>query len=245
LGSLGTSLVQFAYPVAAIVVGYDFVRGNAHRIRFHHWLTLVARILVLLETLGVTIFVVLTIIADGGIRSFTAANEHEAIDAIKKLHGHVQRKHELFSIEFGPVTVVSFAGPSVRDADLQLLEKLPQLDVLHLINTQITDDGIARLKHCKNLYGLIIDNSLPSEFTPRGQETPRPRVTGKGLAALQELPGLQVVRLRGTLTKDEDLRYVHGLAGLLILDLTKTRVTDQGLTDLRQALPNLVIDMER
>ena len=52
---------------------------------------------------------------------------------------------------------------------------------------------------------------------------------------------LQVLRLLHTQTTDAGLVYLRGLDQLVSLDLHNTRVTDDGVRELKKALPKLHI----
>ena len=47
----------------------------------------------------------------------------------------------LGEIEVGPLNSVYFLGPQVNDENLKVLQKVPDLSVLTLTNTRVTDQG--------------------------------------------------------------------------------------------------------
>lgn len=138
----------------------------------------------------------------------------------------------------GVVTAISFSGEVVRDDDLSLLRRFPEvvslslggtnigdagmkhvaclrkLERLDLYRTQVGDDG---LRHIKNLPHL---KSLPMGET---------RVTDAGLAHVQDMTQLEYLGLRGDDITDAGLVHLQKLKNLTGLYLGETKVTDAGL----------------
>jgi hypothetical protein len=104
---------------------------------------------------------------------------------IRAAGGTVHTAGEDINFIFGPsaVTWVDFTGPAFTDADLERmvpsLRRFPDLAVIALTNTRVTDAGL------KNLYGLKSLKVVWVDGTP---------VTSDGTAELKRaLPGLKVV----------------------------------------------------
>ena len=76
---------------------------------------------------------------------------------------------------------------------------MPDLSVLTLTNTRVTDQGLAQLGRFSQLYGLYIGNvHYDKLIRPGGAKyNTVPLITGKGLAMLKDLPNLQVIQLMG------------------------------------------------
>jgi hypothetical protein len=145
------------------------------------------------------------------------------------------------------------AVSQVTDKGVAALAALPDLETLHVDNTQLTDAGLAKLKGLKNLKKLTIANT---------------KVTDKGLAALKDFPALEWVgvgKLNVTATgltsltackevrslfvadqpalTDAVLEKVAGMPKLERLEIARAeKVTDKGLVALKKAsLQRLVI----
>ena len=146
-------------------------------------------------------------------------------------------------LQFGPLHHVYLLGPQTDDRKLEVLEDVPQLRILTLTNTRVTDEGLARLAHFRDLNCLYLGNIDHTKLIgPAGERlATRPLAGGKGLGALNDLPNLQVVQLIGPGTSDDDLKGLVGLKHLRMLDLLDTRVTDEGVAELKRALPNCKI----
>jgi hypothetical protein len=145
--------------------------------------------------------------------------------------------------EFGPLDNVYLLGPMVNDENLEVLGELPELRVLTLTNTRVTDEGLLQLSRFPKLNCLYIGNIDHVKLIgPAGAKlNTLPLLTGKGLAKLKDLPNLQVIQLIGRLTADSDLHALHELKHLVFVDLMNTSVTDAGLAELKKALPNCKI----
>ena len=145
--------------------------------------------------------------------------------------------------EFGPLDDVYFLGPQLDDKNLEVLRQVPELRVLTLTNTRVTDEGLAQLAGFPRLNCLYIGNIDHVKLIgPAGARlnTP-PLITGKGLVKLKDLPNLQVVQFIGPATTDRDLRALHELRHLVLVDLMNTSVTDAGVAELKRALPHCEI----
>jgi hypothetical protein len=148
-------------------------------------------------------------------------------------------------LEYGPLDNVYFLGPRTDDDALEVLSEVPDLRILDLTNTRVTDEGLARLAQCRLLNSLYIANIAYGQRTgPAGARLDtEPLITGKGLARLKGLPNLRVVQLMGSPTTDEDLPSLECLKQLVLLDLRGTKVTDEGVARLRKALPGCKITL--
>jgi hypothetical protein len=105
-------------------------------------------------------------------------------------------------------------GPSGLLADLTPLQGMAALTHLNLIQTKVTDTGIASLKGCKDLRYLNLNNT---------------RVTDKGLANLKDCPALAILDVSATKVTDEGLAHFKDCRTLTHLLLGGTKVSDAGL----------------
>lgn len=116
---------------------------------------------------------------------------------------------------------------SVRDAQLEPLKPLQQLDELHLQGSLLTDVGLSNLQEFKQLNELDLHKSLS--------------ISDKGLESLRYLPRLTKLELSYTRVSDKGVENLSALKNLKILHLTGTRVTSEGLKTLKAALPRCEI----
>jgi hypothetical protein len=150
--------------------------------------------------------------------SALAAVTHDDTQWILDLGGSVTRNPQ------GQITGVNLRGTWVADADLRRLAELPQLSVLDLSLTHITDQGMLELKPLRGITDL---NLYYTEY-----------VTDEGLSAIKDWKNLRRLNLHGTKAGDTALEHVSGIASLESLNVGSTLMTDVGLERLTR-LPNL------
>jgi Leucine Rich repeat len=125
-----------------------------------------------------------------------------------------------------PGLVIDLSFTAAKDSDLGFLAALPRVHELYLINTRITDAGLAHLNQHARLRTL---------------DLARTKVTDLGLPRLGGLPGLRILGLSGTGITDSGLVSIRQLGQLRKLDLSGTAVSEAGVRKLQGALPRLVI----
>ncbi|MCU0981486.1 MAG: hypothetical protein MUF25_20235, partial [Pirellulaceae bacterium] len=112
----------------------------------------------------------------------------------------------------------------IRDESLPLLQKLPHLERLDLVQALITDEGLAVIGELKTLAQLDLEANQLSDA---------------GVAHLAGLENLRTLGLAGNEgVTDQSFQALASLPMLVFLDLSGTAVTEQGLTALKAALPN-------
>jgi Leucine-rich repeat (LRR) protein len=120
----------------------------------------------------------------------------------------------------GDVVAVDLRGSFVSDADLGQLARLEHLERIDLSLTRVTDLGLLRLKHLRNVGEL---NLLFAEL-----------ITDEGLAVIKDWPRIQRLNLRGTKVTDNTLAILAGKDTIAALDIGYAEVTDSGLQHLPQ-----------
>jgi hypothetical protein len=109
-------------------------------------------------------------------------------------------------------------GTGLTDEGLNALEWLTEMEVLYLWDTKITDEGLFYLRRMTRLRRLFLGKT---------------GITGRGLRHLQCVPTLEILYLDETKVDDNSLRHVARFTGLKKLSIFKTRITDAGLLHLR------------
>lgn len=99
------------------------------------------------------------------------------------------------------------------DTDYALLEELPHTVVLQMANGNVNDQTLDYLKNMESLRELDVNDTL---------------VTDAGLAKLNRLPALEIVRLRATKITDDGFRdNLAEKESLLEIDVRETGVTSR------------------
>jgi hypothetical protein len=123
---------------------------------------------------------------------------------------------------------LNLGANGVTDAGLKELRELKGLQTLILSKTGVTDAGLKDLRELKGLETLDLSNNV---------------VTDAGLKELRELKSLQWLSLDPTPVTNAGLKELHELKSLRKLKLWSTGgVTYVGLNELRDALPNCLIE---
>lgn len=146
-------------------------------------------------------------------------------------------------------TVVRIDGnfAQIHDADLKILEQLPEIRYVSLCDTSVTDEGMRYIAALPNVQFVVLAatkvgdaglKQLTKAKTLRSVTLPITRVTDAGLAALQELPNLERLLLGSTKISDEGVPHLEKLKSLRVLGLQDTKVTEAGIARLTEALPN-------
>jgi internalin A len=124
----------------------------------------------------------------------------------------------------GRITGVNLRASWVTDTDLRKLLQFPDLAVLDLSLTRITDEGILELKTAPGIVDL---NLYYAEY-----------VTDEGMAALKGWRKLKRLNLHGTKISDTTLEHIAGIVSLESLNIGSANITDVGLERL-VSLPHL------
>jgi hypothetical protein len=124
---------------------------------------------------------------------------------------------------------------------------LPQLV---LTNVEITDAGLAQLRHLRRLEVLLIDGAAISDASLEnlrgldrlsGLWLKNTHVTGSGFENLKGLTRLQVLRVSGSPITDEGLRHLAAMRRLIHVDLQRSGVSSEAVAKLQNERPILSI----
>ncbi len=151
----------------------------------------------------------------------------------------------------GEITHLTFVGDTVTDADLELLDSVPDLTTLSLVKTAVTDHGLKHLANLKRIERLTLSrcetigdaglSHVASLTTLTALELLYlPNIDDEGLKHLGSLKRLERLEVNsgGGIT-DEGLKHLGQLTSLKWLTLRHLpKVTDEGLKHL-EPLKNL------
>lgn len=144
-------------------------------------------------------------------------------------------------------------GSRFSDAEAPLLLSLPNLQELTCQLNTITDTGLETIGQLKKLKWLHLHGGVQG-VTDQGMahvknltELERfgllgSAITDDGVANLAELTNLKTVDLSSNNLTDDALQHFHGLKKLEQLYLHQTRVTPEGIAELKKVLPMCKIE---
>ncbi len=132
-----------------------------------------------------------------------------------------------------PLLRVEFVGHESATGDRQIAALSPvrrHVTVLNLARTGVTDRGLDLVGQMERLTHLDLRGTAVSD---------------RGIARLAGLEQLRYLNLYGTAVTDSALETLAGLQNLRAVYLWQTEVTATAAADLRAALPDAVIHLER
>lgn len=143
---------------------------------------------------------------------------------------------------------LSLGNTNVTDAGLAHLAGCTSLEWLDVSRTKTTDKGLARLSQATMLKQLFLEGTLVTEesfgliatLTQLEElDLTRLQLSDAALAKLEPLKKLKILHLAHTPVSDEAIPHLAKLKNLDEIDTSGTRITADGLQQLRTALPNL------
>jgi hypothetical protein len=151
------------------------------------------------------------------------------------------------------LNVVMLSGTDIQDDQLRYLNDLQNLTSLTLSSTAVTDAG---LKHLEGLSALTALHLVGTKISDAGLESlgkitamtvldlSQTEITDEGLKHLQTLDKLKYLLLNGTGVTDEGLKSLEKIPSLARLALSYTKVTKSGVAALKNANPDLTINLQ-
>ncbi|MHC5060600.1 MAG: redoxin family protein [Planctomycetota bacterium] len=143
------------------------------------------------------------------------------------------------------------------DEELANLEDIKSLETLFLGGLSVSDEGLRHVKGLEKLESLglwsnnlITDKALEhiKDFKQlKSLRLKDAQITDAGLGKLDEsgiLAGIEILSLSRTAITDAGLEHLAGAEGLKVLSLEETRITDEGLENLAnlEAMEELVLN---
>jgi len=144
------------------------------------------------------------------------ADQEAAIAAIQKVKG---------TVTGNPPDTVTLTGRKNANAGMLYVDKIPNLTGIYASNTDVADDGLAKVRGLSKLTYLHLKKT---------------KITDKGMENLKGLTKLQNIDLSETEIGDEGIAYLKGMPELSVLNLKGTKVTDAGVAALRKTLPKIL-----
>lgn len=118
--------------------------------------------------------------------------------------------------------VLQLMGTNVTDADLVHLRGLAKLEALSLKRTAVTGSGLAQLASLRKLGFINLADT---------------KLTDAEMRELGKLPGITGLNLSNTKITDAGLIHLKSMSRLTKLNLTGTAVTDAGIKEAKEWLP--------
>jgi len=118
--------------------------------------------------------------------------------------------------------VLQLVGTNVTDADLVHLRGLAKLEALGLKSTAVTGSGLAQLTDLRKLNFINLANT---------------QLTDAEMPTLGKLAGITGLNLSNTKITDAGLIHLQSMGRLTKLNLTGTAVTDAGVAEAKKWLP--------
>jgi hypothetical protein len=126
--------------------------------------------------------------------------------------------------------ILNLSGSRITDAGLAKLAPLKRLKFLYLFKTDITDAGLAHLKELPRLEVLCLDQTL---------------ITDAGVKSLEALPRLEKLHVHSRVPlSDKSIESLSKHVRLFELKVGGPGFTEQGITRLREALPNCKVQYD-
>lgn len=150
-----------------------------------------------------------------GVLAFVMLTGKSDIERIRSLGGVIEFKDLNPSLQ---VVGVFLAEKEIGDDDLRYIQNFPELQMLKLPGTAISDAGLPMLQKFSELNELVLNGT---------------RISDDGLERLASLSNLSKLRLQRTKITGQKLSVLEPLKKLKELDISFTPVNDAGLAQLR------------
>jgi hypothetical protein len=180
--------------------------------------------------------------ADAAPHDFTLNAERKAAEFVLSIGGEValnfDYEHKIKAVSQLPkeAFVVSqiwlMENQNVTDRDLFRFKGCKGLWLLGLVDTRITDAGLADIANYESAPGmaeLYLSNTS---------------ITDSGVAHLADCTGMHQLWINGTAVTDAGLNHLKRMNQMTRLAVTGTRVTDAGVRQLAAALPQCTIEWD-
>lgn len=123
---------------------------------------------------------------------------------------------------FKDLQELGLSNSNITDAGLENVEELTNLQELYLSGTKVTDAGLMHLRAMKQLEILVLGRNFSDSATDH----------------ISQLQNLKNLNLNGSRVTDTGLLSLGHMANLQEIQLYNTQVTDEGVRQFQEALPN-------
>ncbi len=132
---------------------------------------------------------------------------------------------------FPDLQMLDLAYTPISNHGLRHLHALSHLTDLDLSGTAITDDGLTHLSGMTAIEELLINES---------------NVSAQAVAQLvQKIGGVEILSMSRTEIGDEEMAILAALPGLKRLELQNTKITEEGINNIRRKFPKLKLITQR
>jgi hypothetical protein len=158
-----------------------------------------------------------------------ANRQRHAVGEVRRLGGTALYDYQIRDSGSGPFAPRKRPGPTwLRNA--VGVDYVATAVGVYVIGRDSVSSTLPVLKDLPHLRMLM----LGLNESPVGDQT----IVEVGFPYLQRLKSLRTLELDGNVITDDSVRHLYGMSSLHELVLSRTLVTDEGATELQQALPN-------
>jgi hypothetical protein len=151
----------------------------------------------------------------------------------------IARFNKLDSCKFSTIVTntLNLKGEQVRDADLELLKDVPQIQHVVISAEKLTPAGLAHLQGLPNLEAVWLEGEAATDAWLPALKPLRLRmlrlietaITSAGWKHLQEMETVKELKVRGQALDDEAVQHLAGMTQLTELELPDTDINDARL----------------
>ena len=157
-----------------------------------------------------------------GVVAVDAEEEPRVIETAGKEELALEHFKNLGGVFRDDVKELDLSGTELTVKDLRPLRDLPALESLSLEHTSLDDDGLEIVSNCQpGIQVLFLSGT---------------KITSDGLGSLARMSSLERVDVSGCELDDSALVHLHGLEQLKAIGLGDTRVSEDALIRLSEAL---------
>lgn len=152
------------------------------------------------------------------------------LGSLRKLHfdaTNVSRTGLLRLPEMKSVELVSLHEVNTKNDVLEGLVRFPNLRLLHIAGSRLTDDGLVHLSRHQKLSHLYLNGT---------------RVGDRGVEELRKIPNLEYVSLFATPCTDACVESLALIPKLKHVSVGQSKITADGIRRLQSLAPNLGVD---
>ena len=175
--------------------------------------------------------------------SAKAMTEEQAVAELTKIGAKINHENGKYLVDIRNTS-------EFTDAEMDLLEKLPNIVDLYLENVPVSDDGLPKLVSQPHIGRLVLNDcdisgkglrtlsQLPLHLGLYDLSLRKARITDEDAKLLAEFPRLSCINVGETLMTDNIIPILSKLP-LNILYRKNSKLTEEGIAELKKVRPNL------